>query len=101
MGGLGILAKHRKKQHLLILLDSLRTIKTLVRIQRNGLLVLWVKRKFNLNQFQLVILNSVSQVAILRRFFLILILLQQRTDVRLKEMLEVSRSNLRYRLDIV
>ena len=69
MGGLGILAKHRKKQHLLILLDSLRTIKTLVRIQRNELLVLWVKRKFNLNQFQLVILNSVSQVAISRRFF--------------------------------
>lgn len=32
VGGLGILAKHRKKQHLLILLDSLRTIKTLVRI---------------------------------------------------------------------
>lgn len=29
VGGLGILAKHRKKQHLLILLDSLRTIKTL------------------------------------------------------------------------
>ena len=73
MGGLGILAKHRKKQHLLILLDSLRTIKTLVRIQRNELLVLWVKRKFNLNQFQLVILNSISQVAISRRFFLILI----------------------------
>ena len=31
VGGLGILAKHRKKQHLLILLESLRTIKTLVR----------------------------------------------------------------------
>lgn len=31
VGGLGILAKHRKKQHLLILLDSLRTIKTLQR----------------------------------------------------------------------
>ena len=31
VGGLGILAKHRKKQHLLILLDSLRTIKTLVK----------------------------------------------------------------------
>lgn len=30
-GGLGILAKHRKKQHLRILLDSLRTIKTLQR----------------------------------------------------------------------
>lgn len=70
MGGLGILAKHRKKQHLLILLDSLRTIKTLVRIQRNELLVLWVERKFNLNQFQLVVLNSVFQVAISRRFFL-------------------------------
>lgn len=31
VGGLGILAKHRKKQHLITLLDSLRTIKTLVR----------------------------------------------------------------------
>ncbi|XP_058972812.1 syndetin [Pocillopora verrucosa] len=31
VGGLGILAKHRKKQHLLMLLDSLRTIKTLQR----------------------------------------------------------------------
>ncbi|KAJ7369799.1 hypothetical protein OS493_036442 [Desmophyllum pertusum] len=31
VGGLGILAKHRKKQHLLILLESLRTIKTLQR----------------------------------------------------------------------
>ena len=30
VGGLGILAKHRKKQHLLVLLESLRTIKTLV-----------------------------------------------------------------------
>jgi hypothetical protein len=30
VGGLGILAKHRKKQHLITLLDSLRTIKTLV-----------------------------------------------------------------------
>ena len=35
VGGLGILAKHRKKQHLLILLDSLRTIKTLVRNNKN------------------------------------------------------------------
>ncbi|KXJ15287.1 syndetin isoform X2 [Exaiptasia diaphana] len=31
VGGLGILAKHRKKQHLISLLDSLRTIKTLQR----------------------------------------------------------------------
>ncbi|XP_031566777.1 syndetin-like [Actinia tenebrosa] len=31
VGGLGILAKHRKKQHLITLLDSLRTIKTLQR----------------------------------------------------------------------
>ncbi|EDO42451.1 predicted protein, partial [Nematostella vectensis] len=31
VGGLGILAKHRKKQHLLNLMDSLKTIKTLQR----------------------------------------------------------------------
>ena len=30
IGGLGILAKYRKKQHLIDLLESLRTIKTLV-----------------------------------------------------------------------
>lgn len=35
VGGLGILAKHRKKQHLISLLDSLRTIKTLVSEHNN------------------------------------------------------------------
>lgn len=76
---LGLLANQRRRQLLTGLLKSLRTIKTLV-ITSSTLLMTKQNDTFLLSSFT----DSLSS------FSFLLFHLQQRTDVRLSEMLEVS-----------